>query len=67
MLNNSDGLIGMLYGNKDSSIEVYSYTENKNIREKYTEKIYRTIEFGMAHTINDINAFLNELEIEAFI
>ena len=66
IFSNSQRLAGIIYGNAQSSIEEYSFTEIEDTGEKYSEKIYRTIEFGLAHTINDIIVFLDDLKVEGF-
>jgi len=66
-LKDSDGLVGMLYGNNESNIEVFSFSEITDDKNKYTEKVFRTIEFGLAHTISDIILYLNDLDIKAFL
>jgi len=60
-------LLGMLYGNMESSIEVFSFTEIKQDDSTISEKICRVLEFGVAHPINDIRFFLQELNIKAFV
>ncbi len=64
---NGSFLAGMLYNNVESSIEVFSFSEVNENGEKYSEKIHRIIEFGAAHSINDIKSFLADLKINAFV
>jgi len=58
---NKSALIGMLYGNRETNIEVFSHSVSENNGETITEKIFRTMEFGLMHTVNDIVIFLEEL------
>ena len=66
-LSGTDGLVGMLYGGKESDIEVFSYSEVNEGEKIFSEKIYRIMEFGLMHTISDIKTYLKEMEIKAFI
>ncbi len=61
--NGTDILAGMLFGNNESDIEVFSYSEIKEPNHEYTEKVFRTLEFGTAHTVSDIKLFLNDLKV----
>jgi hypothetical protein len=65
-LKGSDRLVGMLYGNNESNIEVFSFSEIADDNKKYSEKVFRTIEFGLVHTISDIISYLDDLDIKAF-
>lgn len=56
---------GMLYGNYESSIELFKVTEIDESGNKYNEQIHRVFEFGLAHTPSDIRQFLKDLEFEA--
>jgi len=58
---NKSALIGMLYGNRETNIEVFSHLVSENNGETITKKIFRTMEFGLMHTVNDIVIFLEEL------
>lgn len=64
----SDGVqqyvAGMLYGNYESSIELYRVTEIEDGGDRYNEQIHRVYEFGLAHTSLDIQQFLNDLGYE---
>jgi hypothetical protein len=51
----------MLYGNRETNIEVFSHSVSENNGETITEKIFRTMEFGLMHTVNDIVIFLEDL------
>lgn len=66
MYSTSDNLLGMLYDNKESSIEVFSHSEVEEGEKRYSERIFRTMEFGLVHTIDDIQVFLKDLGIKAF-
>lgn len=59
-------IIGMLFNNSESSVEIHSYTEVDEDGVKSSEKISRIIEFGLAHSIDDIQHFLTQLGIRAF-
>lgn len=65
----SDGaqqyVAGMLYGNYESSIELFKITEIDDSGNKYNEQVHRVYEFGLAHTPSDILQFLNDLGYEA--
>lgn len=60
-------LAGILYNNIESSIEVYSFSEVEENKEKYSEKVCRILEFGAAHSIDDIKSFLDDLDVNAFV
>lgn len=54
-------LVGMLFGNVESSIEVFSVSEmSEEGNEKYAEKIHRIIEYGIGHSIDTIVRYLEE-------
>jgi hypothetical protein len=55
---------GMLYGNYESSIELFKITEIDDSHSKYNEQIHRVYEFGLAHTPADIKLFLKDLDFE---
>lgn len=55
---------GMLYGNYESSIELYKTTEIDDSCGRYNEQIHRVYEFGLAHTPDDIKLFLKDLDFE---
>lgn len=65
----SDGpqqyVAGMLYGNYESSIELFKITEIDDSGRQYNEQIHRVYEFGLAHTPSDIRQFLQDLKFEA--
>lgn len=54
---------GMLYGNYESSIELYKITEIDDSCNKYNEQIHRVYELGLAHTPSDIKQFLKDLDL----
>jgi len=56
-------MAGMVFSNYESSIELYQYTEFEEPNEKYSEKIHKVIELGVAHSAYDIRVFLNDLGI----
>jgi len=53
----------MLYGNSESTIELYRYEEISDPASKRTESIHRLVEFGLAHSAMDIRRFLKEMNI----
>ena len=55
-------IVGMLYGNQESSIEVHSFLDVNENGDKYQEGMYRIIELGLAHSAQDILAFSTELK-----
>ena len=55
-------LIGMLYGNLESTIQTYGISELREKDKEISEKIYRIIEFGLIHTISDIRTFWSEID-----
>jgi hypothetical protein len=59
-------LAGMLFSNFESTIEVFSYSEVIDKQNNFTEKIYRVVEHGLAHSIDDIRQFLSDLEFAVF-
>lgn len=59
-------LIGMLFGNVETSIEVFSHTEiDKTNSDKYSEKIHRILEYGVGHSVDTIVGYLKEFEKSA--
>ena len=64
----SDGaqqyVVGMLYGNYESSIQLHNIMEIDDSGNKYSEQIHRVYEFGLAHTPSDIQQFLSDLGYE---
>jgi len=54
-------LFGMLYGNKETRIEVASSPETAENHRASTAKKYRTMAFGLMHTIDDIISFLADM------
>ena len=61
---NKNSLVGMLYGNRESKIEVFS---NKLIEIKgkaVTKKHPRSMALGLMHTVNDIVAFIEDMGIK---
>ena len=65
----SDGeqqyVAGMLYGNYESSIQLFKITGINDSGNKCNEEIHRVYEFGLAHTPSDIRQFLSDLGYEA--
>jgi|GEM_PF-968767 len=56
-------MAGMVFSNYESTIELYQYTEIEEESEKYSEKIHKVIELGIAHSAYDIRVFLKDLGI----
>ena len=60
---NGPQLAGMIYGNHESTIEQYAYTEIVDSDRVLTERVHKIIELGLAHTPADIRHFLTDLAI----
>lgn len=56
-------LVGMAYGNIESSILTHELVEIEKDGKFFKERIIKIIELGLIHTIDDIRYFLNEMEI----
>ena len=56
-------LIGMLYGNRETQLEVFSQSQVEKTLKTVKEKIFRTMEFGLMHTIDDIKSFLVDIRM----
>jgi hypothetical protein len=59
---NTGRVVGMLYGNQESSIEMHSFLDTAENGEVYKEGMFRIIELGLAHSASDISLFIQELE-----
>lgn len=57
-------VVGMLYGNSESSILQHAITEIEDNGEKFSEKITKIVEFGLAHSNQDIKQYLLDLNIQ---
>lgn len=57
----SGHLVGMLFGNVESSINVFSYSESTDSATTYKEKVDRILEFGVGHTASDIRVLMSQL------
>ncbi|WP_160062093.1 S1 family peptidase [Psychromonas sp. L1A2] len=55
-------LVGMMFSNLESSIEVHSFMDVEENGDSFKEGIYRIIELGLAHPVKDIIEFMSELE-----
>lgn len=55
-------LVGMLFSNHESSIEVHSFMDVDDNGDKLSESIYRIIELGLAHSYKDILDFIKDIE-----
>lgn len=54
-------LTGMLYGNRETNIEVFSHSEVEDNGKSFRKKIFRTMEFGLMHTVDDIKSFSEDI------
>jgi len=61
---NKNSLVGMLYGNRESEIEVYSNTMVEIKGKAVTKKYPRSMALGLMHTVNDIVTFLAYMGIK---
>lgn len=59
----TDELIGMLFHNTESRIEVYSNSEIDEDGKITKESVNRIVELGLAHSIEDIIQFISDLKI----
>lgn len=59
-------LIGMAYGNAESKFLSYSLTEVVDGNSTFLENVYRIMEFGLCHTVNDLKSIFAELGIRSF-
>ena len=58
-------IVGMLYGNSESSILQSSLSEVEENGDKFTEKITKIVEFGLAHSNIDIQQYLVDMQVES--
>ncbi len=56
-------VVGMLYGNLESTITLHKHTSVEDSGEKFSEEIHRVVELGAAHTAPDIRALLSDLGV----
>lgn len=56
----SDHIVGMLFSNLESSIEIHSFLDVEKNGDRYKEGMFRIIELGLAHSNRDITAMLAE-------
>ena len=61
---NKKSLVGMLYGNRESQIEVFSNSLADIKAKAKTRKQSRTMALGLMHTVNDIVTFLEDMGIK---
>ena len=59
-----NSLVGMLYGNRESKIEVYSNTLVEIKGKAVTKKQPRSMALGLMHTVNDIVTFIEDMGIK---
>lgn len=57
-------VVGMLYGNSESSILQHTIMEIEENGEKFSEKVTKIVEFGLAHSNQDIKKYLLDLDIQ---
>lgn len=55
-------VVGMMFSNHESSIEIHSITDIEENGEKFSEQIHRIIELGLAHSSKDLISFLRDIE-----
>lgn len=56
-------VVGMLYGNIESTITLFKHTSVDDAGEKFSEEIHRVVELGAAHPANDICTMLSDLGV----
>lgn len=56
-------VVGMLYGNIESSVTVHSHTEQDDKGARYSEQTKRLLEYGVAHSTDDFRSFAKDLGI----
>lgn len=56
-------LIGMLFSNHESTIELFKYEEVDDEKSRYRESVHRVQEFGLVQPIADIRRFSTELGV----
>lgn len=64
LLHGRDCILGMLYGNSESTIELYRYEEVTDEITRRAESIHRLVEFGLVHSAMDIRRFLKEMGVK---
>lgn len=63
LLTDTNQLLGMLYGNLESTIEVYSTKEVADADGEFRESIYRVVELGLAHPLDQLEQGVRDLGI----
>ena len=56
-------LIGMLFSNHESTIELFKYEEVDDEKSRYRESVHRVQEFGLVQPVADIRQFSAELGV----
>ena len=56
-------LVGMLYSNLESTIELFKYEEVKDGAHRFSESVHRVLESGLVQPISDIRSFVDELGV----
>lgn len=59
----NDELIGMLFSNHESTIELFQHSEVAENQQTFRESIHRIVESGLAHSATDIRTFLADLGV----
>jgi hypothetical protein len=59
---NTRDLVGMMFSNLESTIELHSFTDIDEDGSRYKESMHRIIELGLAHTNRDLLEFLKEFQ-----
>lgn len=58
-------VIGMLYRNVETKLEAYSVSETTEGSAQYKEVAYRIYEYGIAHSLHDLEPFLQSCDVQA--
>lgn len=62
IIENTLELVGMLYNNHEIQILQHSILDYQNENSILYEKLCKVMEFGLAHTAEDIKIFMNEIK-----
>jgi hypothetical protein len=61
LFTDTNHLLGMLYGNLESAIEVFSTKEVSDAGEQYRETVHRVLELGLAHPVEQLSHWVSDL------
>ena len=61
LITDTNQLLGMLYGNLESTIEAFSMKEVSRAGELYRETVHRVLELGLAHPLEQFTQWVEEL------